>query len=194
MKLFEETQRLMSNLAAEGRVYATLQKKAVQKDLTEGLSQLLSSLAVAFVVILLASITLMFACVGLAFLIGQCLGSTALGFAIIGGIFCLLLLVVYLKREAWIIASIRLLVNSTVGRGTTDESREQLNQQIQESKQRMQNAMQQLTSSESAPATGIQRLTRWAGWGYTLFQGVRMGTALASTLSALFGGRKRRRR
>ncbi len=194
MKLFEDTQRLMSNLAAEGKLFATLQKKAIQKDLAEGLSQLLSSLAVAFVIILLSSIVMMFACVGLAFLIGEWLNSNAIGFAIMGGVFCLLLLIVYLKRETWIIAPIRQLVSTTVGRGVSNESREQLDQQIQESKQRMQNAMQQLTSSESTPATGLKRLTRWAGWGYTLFQGVRMGTALASSLSALFGGRKRYRR
>ncbi len=194
MKIFEDTQRLMTELATEGRLYAILQKKAMQKDLTEGLSQLLSSLAVAFVVILLAAIALMFACVGLAFMIGQWLGNTALGFAIMGGVFCLMLLFVYLKRELWIIAPIRLLVNTTVGRGATDETREQLSQQIIESKQRMQKTMQQFTSPTASPGTGIQRLTRWAGWGYTLFQGIRMGSALAGTLSTLFGGRKRHRR
>ncbi len=194
MKLFEDTQRLMAELAAEGKLYAILQKKAMQKDLAEGLSQLLSSLAVAFVVILLTAIVLMFMCVGIAFMIGQWLDNTAMGFAIMGGVFCLMLLVVYLKREQWIIAPIRLLVNTTVGKGATEETREQLNQQIAESKQRMQKSMQQLTSSNTSPATGIQRLTRWAGWGYTLFQGVRMGSALVGTLSTLFGGRKRRRR
>ncbi len=194
MKLFEDTQRLMTDLAAEGKTFALLQKKAMQKDIAEGLSQLLGTLAVAFVVILLASIALMFICVGLAFLLGQWLGSAAMGFAVMGGAFSLLLMTVYLKRETWIVAPLHMLVNSTVGKGASEESREQLVQQMAESRQRMCDTLQQLKSPDATPTNGIQRLTRWAGWGYTLFQGVRMGTALASTLSSLFGGRKGRRK
>lgn len=193
MIFFEDTQRLMRSLLDEGRHYADLQKMAVKKDVSQGLAHLLSALAVSFVILLLLSIILMFVCVALAFCFGHLLNNTAWGFAIMGAAFCLLLLVVFLKRRAWISLPLHRLVDSTLGNSPEDPTREQLEQALQQSRAQMRNLAGDLSSPTSSASSNLQRLTRIASWGYAAYEGVRMSSAVVSSLVALFGKRKKRR-
>lgn len=193
MIFFEDTQRLMRSLLDEGKHYADLQKMAIKKDVSQGLGHLLSALAVSFVVILLLSIILLFVSVALAFWFGHLLQNTAWGFAIMGAVFCLLLLLVFVKRKAWISQPLHRLVDSTLGTPPEGPTREQLEQELQQSRTQMRSLASNLSSPTSSATSNLQRLTRIASWGYAAYEGVRMSSALVGSLVSLFGGRKRRR-
>lgn len=193
MIFFEDTQRVMRSLLDEGKHYADLQKSAIKKDISQGISRLLSALAVSFIVILLLSIILMFVCVALAFWFGSLLKNTAWGFAIMGAFFCLLLLVVYLKRGAWITQSLHHLVESALGNSPDGPTREQLEKEMQDSRSQMQHLASNLSGPVSSTTSNLQRLTRIASWGYVAFEGFRMSSAIVSSFISLFGGRKKRR-
>lgn len=191
MRLFEETQRQITALFQESKNYAMLQKQAFQKDLSWGLAQLLSALAVAFIVIFMLGIIAMFLCISLAFLIGRWLESTALGFAIMGAVFCLILTLVYLARRRLIINVVIRLVDQTIGRNSGDATREELAQQLVQSRQAMRRSVQQLTSSDSNGGFSLMRMTRWVSWSIAAYQGIRMGCSIIGSIGGLFLGRKR---
>jgi len=65
-------------------------------------ADILSSVIVMVSMIFLGSLFIIFISIALALMIGQWLGAAHYGFLIMGGLYALLLLLIYLRREKWI--------------------------------------------------------------------------------------------
>ena len=65
-------------------------------------ADILSSVVVMVSMIFLGSLFIIFISIALALLIGHWLGAAHYGFLIMGGIYALLLMVIYLQRDKWI--------------------------------------------------------------------------------------------
>lgn len=196
MYLFKDTQKSISDLIEESRQYVGLQKRCMQKELSNRLTTLLSAIAIAAVLILLGSIVLLLLCFTLAYFIGQVLESTALGFVCMTGAALLTLLVVYFNRGRWISRPLARLVSSTLESEDDKEHTnvEELHEQIKTSQKNMQTHLSYLTEPAKRPATRAEQVSGWINRGLALYEGLRIGLSAATVIAGLLGTRKRRRR
>lgn len=97
-------------LWTEVKNYLELQKQYIKLDTTEKLTVFFSAVATATVCLSLVAMALFFLLFALATLIGQAIGQLWLGFLIMGAFLLLLMLVVYLKRQQWIIQPLSRLI------------------------------------------------------------------------------------
>ena len=65
-------------------------------------ADILASLVVIVSIILLGSLFILFISIALALMIGHWLGAAYYGFFIVGGLYALLMLLIYLRRDKWI--------------------------------------------------------------------------------------------
>ena len=71
--------------------------KAIDKS-----ADVLSTVIVMVAMIFLGSLFIIFISIALALILGNWLGSTYYGFLIVGGVYGLLLLLIFLQRDKWI--------------------------------------------------------------------------------------------
>lgn len=192
--LFADTQRQMQDLLLETRSYVGLQKKAFLVETRDKLSVILSRLAIAVVCLVLGGMVLLFFCFFLAYIIGQAIGNVALGFASVTGIVLILLAIFWHWRAKWVIEPITRMVFNLF---TTDEetlSAEEVNTKIKDSRSRISDSFNSLLETGEKPASHAQAVGNWISRGFAVYQGVRIGMSVMSTIGNLFGGRKRRSR
>ncbi len=193
MMLFEDTKRAMGDLILEVGQYADLQKQAAQRSTAKAVARLISTVTIGAVMLLLLAATLFFLCFALAWLLGQLLGSMPLGFAIVGGVLLLVLLLVWANRTRWIALPIHALVKSIVNPAETADTPQQLTQKLERSRKSIQSQMQQLRHPPKAH-TGRERMTRWVDLGYTAYEAFRLGSSLLAVRGLLSRGKKRKRK
>lgn len=92
----------IADLVEEVKSYVGLKAKYLRLDVVDKVVRIITTLALVFIVLLIA--VLMFICLSFAgaFALGDCLGSMALGFIIVAGIHLLMILVVLANKKAWI--------------------------------------------------------------------------------------------
>ena len=194
MRLFKDTQKSISSLFTEAKQYVDLQKRYAQKELAGRLTTLLSSIAIAAVLILLGSIVLLLLCFTLAYIIGQALGNVALGFLCMTLAALLTILVVYLNRNRWISRPLARLVKDTLDDPNDTATCDELRDEIRITRENMQSNLHTLTSPAQKPANRAELVSNWLNRGLAIYEGLRIGMSAMSVVTALLGGRRRRRR
>lgn len=193
MKLFRDTQRNISDLILETREYAGLQVRFMQKEFSAKLIRLLAGIAIVSICVLLGSMALLFAAFAAAYHIGQATGSIAWGFICVTLAVLLLLLVCYIFRQSWIIAPIHRKVSGILlSPADASATREELKQQVEQSKEQIGQRLHSLTSPVPKASNNRELFLQWAARGMALYQGIRIGMSLLNVASSLFGKRKKR--
>lgn len=192
---FNETKQQMQELLSETRAYVGLQKKALLMETRDKLSIILSRLAIAVVCLVLGGMVLLFFSFFLAYIIGQALDNTALGFAIVTAIVLLLLLLFWFMREIWVIRPITSMMYNLFTVNDEPIQSERLKQDLQASKTRMSMGFAQLTNKGgNKSASKVETISSFVGRGFAIYEGVRLTLSVLNIFGYLFGGKKRRRR
>lgn len=189
---FAETQKQMQNLLLETREYVGLQKKALLVETRDKLSVLLSSLAIAVVCLLLGGMVLLFFSFFLAYILGQALGNTALGFACVTAFVLLLLIIFWNMRTRWVIRPITSMLHALFTVDNQPLAGEEVTQQLHESQTRMSENFSQLLHTGKAPANKAEAVSSWISRGVAAYEGVRIGISIIRALGNVFGRRRRR--
>ncbi|MCM1372349.1 MAG: hypothetical protein NC113_01730 [Bacteroides sp.] len=90
--------------------YIEKQKEDMILGAAESLTKVLSALITGAILFLFGCIILLLACIALAFLIGEYIGSTSTGFAVMAGIILALVLLFWFNRKQWVVQSIASLM------------------------------------------------------------------------------------
>ncbi len=90
--------------------YIDKQKEDMTLGAAESLTKVLSALIIGAILFSFGCIILLLACIALAFFIGECTNSTALGFSVVAGMILALVLVFWFNRKRWVIQSIASLM------------------------------------------------------------------------------------
>lgn len=190
---FSETKQQMQDLLLEGRSYANLQKKALLAGTRDKLSVILSRLAIAVVCLVLGGMALLFFSFFLAYIVGQVLDNTALGFACVTAFVLLLLLIFWHWRTKWVVIPItNMLFNLFVVDDETLET-EKISDELKESRTRMSDNFNSLLSPMQEPANRVESLSNWLSRGFAAYEGLRLGISVIRAFTGIFG-RKRRRK
>jgi Na+/proline symporter len=190
---FSETKQQMQDLLLEGRSYANLQKKALLAGTRDKLSVILSRLAIAVVCLVLGGMALLFFSFFLAYILGQVLDNTALGFACVTAFVLLLLLIFWHWRTRWVVIPItNMLFNLFVVDDETLET-EKISDELKESRTRMSDNFNSLLSPMQEPANRVESLSNWLSRGFAAYEGLRLGISVIRAFTGIFG-RKRRRK
>lgn len=190
---FSETKQQMQDLLLEGRSYANLQKKALLAGTRDKLSVILSRLAIAVVCLVLGGMALLFFSFFLAYILGQVLDNTALGFACVTAFVLLLLLIFWHWRTKWVVIPItNMLFNLFVVDDETLET-EKIRDELKESRTRMSDNFNSLLSPMQEPANRVESLSSWLSRGFAAYEGLRLGISVIRAFTGIFG-RKRRRK
>jgi hypothetical protein len=190
--LFADTQRQMQDLLQETRSYVGLQKKVLIVETRDKLAVILSRLAIAVVCLVLGGMALLFFSFFLAYILGQVLDNTALGFACVTLFVLLLLLVFWHWRAKWVIAPITNMLFSLFTIDEEQLDREEVSQQLNSSRTRMSEGFSQLLNTGEKPANRAESVSNWVSRGFAAYEGLRIGLSIMRTLGSIFG-RKRRR-
>lgn len=190
---FSETKQQMQDLLLEGRSYANLQKKALLAGTRDKLSVILSRLAIAVICLVLGGMALLFFSFFLAYILGQVLDNTALGFACVTAFVLLLLLIFWHWRTKWVVIPItNMLFNLFVVDDETLET-EKISDELKESRTRMSDNFNSLLSPMQEPANRVESLSNWLSRGFAAYEGLRLGISVIRAFTGIFG-RKRRRK
>lgn len=193
--LFSDTQRQMQELLQETRSYVGLQKEVLVLETRDKLSIILSHLAIAVVCLVLGGMVLLFFSFFLAYIIGQALGNVALGFACVTAFVILLLIVFWMKREAWVVRPINSLTASLFVVNDETLTSENATEKLRESRSRMSDSFGLLVNpSDKAEGTNAKSISNMVSRGFAIYEGLRLGLSIVRTMSSIFGRRKRRRR
>ena len=104
------------------RDYLRLQKENAAMGAAEGLTVVLSAVAIGFVIINVALAVLLLLGFALAYWLGDLLGCDALGFVVVAGIMVVMGMVFWLKRRDWITNPIaRLMVMVFMSDGNKED-------------------------------------------------------------------------
>lgn len=190
--LFADTQRQMQDLLQETRSYVGLQKKVLIVETRDKLAVILSRLAIAVVCLVLGGMALLFFSFFLAYILGQVLDNTALGFACVTLFVLLLLLVFWHWRAKWVIVPITNMLFSLFTIDEEQLDREEVSQQLNSSRTRMSEGFSQLLNTGEKPANRAESVSNWVSRGFAAYEGLRIGLSIMRTLGSIFG-RKRRR-
>ena len=191
--LFADTQRQMQDLLQESRAFVGLQKKVLIVETRDKLSVILSRLAIAVVCLVLGGMALLFFSFFLAYILGQAIGNTALGFACVTGFILLLLFVFWHWRTQWVIQPITNMLASLF---TVDEetlSTEQVSEQLHDSRVRMSEGFNQLLNTGGKTTNKAEKVSNWVSRAFAAYEGLRIGISIVRAFGTIFG-RKRRRR
>lgn len=190
---FSETKQQMQDLLLEGRSYANLQKKALLAGTRDKLSVILSRLAIAVVCLVLGGMVLLFFSFFLAYILGQALGNTALGFACVTGFVLLLLLVFWHWRTQWVITPITNMLYALFVVDEEPLETEKISAELKDSRTRMSNNFHSLLTPMNEPANRVESVSNWLSRGFAAYEGLRIGLSVIRAFTGIFG-RKRRRR
>jgi len=190
---FSETKQQMQDLLLEGRSYANLQKKALLAGTRDKLSVILSRLAIAVVCLVLGGMVLLFFSFFLAYILGQALGNTALGFACVTGFVLLLLLVFWHWRTQWVITPITNMLYALFVVDEEPLETEKISAELKDSRTRMSNNFHSLLTPMNEPANRVESVSNWLSRGFAAYEGLRIGLSVIRAFIGIFG-RKRRRR
>lgn len=94
-----EAEKIFCELREGISTYVQLKYKLLKLNATERVAKLIAILSHGIILILLFFFTILFLFLALGFFLGDCLGSIALGFLIVGGIYLGLLAVFLLGRH-----------------------------------------------------------------------------------------------
>ncbi|MBQ7571336.1 MAG: hypothetical protein IJT19_03765 [Bacteroidaceae bacterium] len=183
----------MQDLLLEGRSYANLQKKALLAGTRDKLSVILSRLAIAVVCLVLGGMVLLFFSFFLAYILGQALGNTALGFACVTGFVLLLLLVFWHWRTQWVITPITNMLYALFVVDEEPLETEKISAELKDSRTRMSNNFHSLLTPMNEPANRVESVSNWLSRGFAAYEGLRIGLSVIRAFTGIFG-RKRRRR
>ncbi len=86
----KEAEKIFYALREDISTYAQLKYRLFKINATERVAKLIAILSHGVILILLFFFTILFLFLALGFFLGDCLGSTALGFLIVGGIYLIL--------------------------------------------------------------------------------------------------------
>lgn len=113
----------LRQLFLEFKHYVELQKKYIAFATTEKLTLLLSTIAIAIVCMVFIALILLYLTFALAYYLGDLTGSLPLGFACIGSLLLLILLIFYFNRKRWVILPIaHFMVNLFLENNEEDET------------------------------------------------------------------------
>ncbi len=191
--LFADTQRQMQDLLQESRAFVGLQKKVLIVETRDKLSVILSRLAIAVVCLVLGGMALLFFSFFMAYILGQVIGNTAIGFACVTGFILLLLIIFWHWRTQWVIMPITKMLTSLF---TVDEeplSTEQVSEQLHDSRVRMSEGFSQLLNTGSKSTNKAESVSNWVSRAFAAYEGLRIGISVVRAFGNIFG-RKRRRR
>ena len=190
--LFADTQRQMQDLLQESRAFVGLQKKVLIVETRDKLSVILSRLAIAVVCLVLGGMALLFFSFFMAYILGQAIGNTAIGFACVTGFILLLLFVFWHWRTQWVIMPITKMLTNLF---TVDEeklSTEQVSEQLHDSRVRMSEGFSQLLNTGSKTTNKAESVSNWVSRAFAAYEGLRIGISIVRAFGNIFG-RKRRR-
>ena len=191
--LFADTQRQMQDLLQESRAFVGLQKKVLIVETRDKLSVILSRLAIAVVCLVLGGMALLFFSFFMAYILGQVIGNTAIGFACVTGFILLLLIIFWHWRTQWVIMPITKMLTSLF---TVDEealSTEQVSEQLHDSRVRMSEGFSQLLNTGNKSTNKAESVSNWVSRAFAAYEGLRIGISVVRAFGNIFG-RKRRRR
>lgn len=192
--LFSDTQRQMQELLQETRSYVGLQKEVLVLETRDKLSFILSRLAIAVVCLVLGGMVLLFFSFFLAYIIGQALGNVALGFACVTAFILLLLIIFWVKREAWVIRPINNLSATMFVVDDETLTTETATEKLRESRSRMSESFGLLVNpSENKKGSKAANISNMISRGFAIYEGLRLGLSVVRTMNRILG-RKRRRR
>ena len=83
----KEAEKIFYELREDILTYVQLKYKLLKLNATERVAKLIAILSHGVILILLFFFTILFLFLALGFFLGDCLGNTALGFLIVGGIY-----------------------------------------------------------------------------------------------------------
>lgn len=192
--LFSDTQRQMQELLQETRSYVGLQKEVLVLETREKLSIILSRLAIAVVCLVLGGMVLLFFSFFLAYIIGQAIGNVAVGFACVTAFVVLLLLIFWVKREAWVVTPINKMMTALFTVEDETLTTENRTEKLRESRSRVSESFGLLVNpSDAKEGSSAANISNMLSRGFAIYEGLRLGLSVVRTLSTIFG-RKRRRR
>ncbi|MDP4131251.1 MAG: phage holin family protein [Bacteroidota bacterium] len=92
----------LKSLIEKSQDYLETKLEIAKLKTVEKSSDVLSSIVVLISMIFLALLCFMFISIGLAFYLGSLVGSAHTGFFIMGGVYGIILIILYLLRNKWI--------------------------------------------------------------------------------------------
>lgn len=92
----------IAQLVEQLKQYGGLKLEMLKLDATEKTVKIISALILGFVLLLFVCAIAICLSFAVAYSLGGLLGSTPLGFLCVAGIFLLLLIIVYVRKKAWI--------------------------------------------------------------------------------------------
>ncbi|MCR4994138.1 MAG: hypothetical protein K6A32_01960 [Bacteroidales bacterium] len=197
----EQTTNQMSQLFEQARRYFTLQKDYLSLKSVEVLTRLFSTIALAIILILVGFLVVLFGSFALAYWIGELLGSSILGFAIITGALLLGACLVYANRKAWIILPttrfmVELLaskVNVPTEEGIALE-KTHLQQQLNDSQGEIRDTANTLLAPLPQARNRWEVASHLFQNGMTIFRVVQVGFSAYEAARRVFGiGRRKKR-
>lgn len=102
MPIFDSPKRDFDELVAQIKRYLSLQKELTLVQLTEKLTKLLAAGAWLLVCVVFGGMIIFYLMNAMAHALGDYLHSMAYGCLIVAGLLCIVLLIGYIKRHAWI--------------------------------------------------------------------------------------------
>lgn len=189
----EQTTTLMGQLFEEARQYFRLQKEYLSLHGTEIMSRLFSTIALWVILILVGFMVLLFGSFALAYWIGDILGSSVLGFAIIAAVLFLGAMLVYVNRVSWIVAPTTRFMVSLFVSNLIVPSQEAIAIEKEHVRQNLEDSQQDLkTTASSILAPLPQPQNKWESFsnlfqhGLTLFRGIQIGMSAIAAARTLF--------
>jgi len=98
----QEEDSPLNHLVQHVKQYVEARIALAKLDTAAGMSAAVSSLAKIAILLLTASIVIVFLSVGMALLIGKQLGEPALGYLCVAGFFLLVGIILYARHDKWI--------------------------------------------------------------------------------------------
>ncbi|MBQ8969471.1 MAG: hypothetical protein IJ064_07065 [Bacteroidaceae bacterium] len=194
LNLFADTQKQMQDLLLETRVYVGLQKQVFIAETRDKLSIILSYLAIAVVCLVLGGMVLLFFSFFLAYIIGQALDNTALGFACVTAMVVALLLIFWVKRQQWVVRPITDLLYEQFTVNDEPIDSKLANQQLEESRNRVSEDFSQLMNPSDQRVSNVETLGNWVNRGLAVYEGLRIGLSIMRALGNIFGHKRRRKK
>ncbi len=192
MRLFQDTQENINNLIVETGRYASLYKRYVRRRFTERSSQILTTIAIAFVLILIGSMALLLLFIALGYVLGSAFGSLPLGFLCVTGLALLLMLLVYCLRRRWITVPLTRLITDSFDSVDASVSASELQGQLNTQGEKMRSSVHALKETTTAAHSTAARASRLVYQAITLYNGFRLGLSTFSVARSVFGKRKRK--
>ena len=196
----EQTTAQLGQLMEEAQQWWRLQKNYVGLQGTQILTRLFSAIALWAILILVGSMVLLFASFAVAYWLGELLGSTMLGFAIIAATLFLAVMLFYVNRYNWIVKpTTRFMVSLFVSHIAvpTEEGvameKEHVRQQLQQSQEQLKDTAGDILTPASEPRSGWEHAGYLLQNGMTIFRGVQIGLGAITAFRKVFKlGRKRK--